>query len=98
MPSSIKGYNNLNYNTAIARRFLKDNLSSLPLTSTYTLGKNVYNIRDKASNKVVGFLGYLVSYSKLPSLVNYIYKKGRVMLYLEKVSMLTYNSRLRARL
>jgi len=78
MPKISKGYNNLTYNTTIARRFLKDNLSSLSLTSTYILGKNIYNIRDKASNKVVGFLGYLVSYSKLPSLVNYIYKKGIV--------------------
>ena len=79
MPTTSKGYNSLKYSTTISRRFLKENLSFLALTSTYTLGKNIYNIRDKASNKVVGFLGYLVSYSKLPSLVNYIYKKGRVV-------------------
>ena len=79
MPTTSKGYNSLNYSTTISRRFLKENLSSLVLTSTYTLEKNVYNKRDKASNKVVGFLGYLVSYNKLSSLVNYIYKKGRVV-------------------
>ena len=79
MSSIKKSYKNLNYSATIARSFLKENLSSLALTSTYLLGKNVYNIRDKASNKVVGFLGYLVSYRKLPSLVNYIYKKGIVV-------------------
>lgn len=79
MPAITKGYKSPSYNTTIARRFLEENLSSLALTSTYILGKNVYNIRDKASNKVVGFLGYLVSSTKLPSLVNYIYKKGIVV-------------------
>ena len=98
MPTTSKGYNSLNYSTTLSRRFLKENLSSLALTSTYTLGKNVYNIRDKASNKVVGFLGYLVSYSKLPSLVNYIYKKGRVVVSFLKVLILIVTFRLRARL
>lgn len=44
MPSISKGYNNLWNSTTIARRFLEENLGALALTSTYTLGKNVYNI------------------------------------------------------
>lgn len=74
--STSRKYNSLVYNTSLARSFIKENLPNLPLTSTYTLGKKVYNIRDIESNKVVGFLGYLVSYNKLPSLVSFLYKKG----------------------
>ena len=59
---------------------------------------NTHISRDKASNKVVGFLGYLVSYSKLPSLVNYIYKKGKVVVSFIKVLILIITFRLRARL
>ena len=80
MSTSTLGFKSLNYNTTLAKEFFKETLSSLLLTFTYTLGKNVFNIRDLASNKVVGFLGYLASYNKLPSLVNYIYSKGKLYL------------------
>ena len=65
------------YNTLEAKEFIKNNLSSLSLISTYTIGRKVYNLRDLESNKVVGFLAYLVNYNKLPSLVNYIYNRSK---------------------
>lgn len=65
------------YNTTIAKDFIKENLPNLSLISTYVLGNKVFNLRDKESNKVIGFLAYLVSYNKLTSLVNYVFNKSK---------------------
>src|SRR5690348_5764952 len=60
-----------------ANSFLYTLLKDTSLISTYKLGKEVYNIRDKASNKVIGFLGSLVSFKKLRSLSSFIKNKAR---------------------
>lgn len=59
-----------------ANSFFKETLRDSSITSTYILGKEVYNIRDRASNRVIGYLGYLVSLDKLTSLINFIARKA----------------------
>lgn len=59
-----------------ANSFFKTKLGDNSITSTYLLGKEVYNIRDIESNRVLGYLGNLVNLEKLNSLVFYIIKKA----------------------
>ena len=63
-------YKNKNYKKA--NYFFKTILEDSNIISTYKVGLEVYNIRDKTSNKVIGFLGYLISLEKLKSLTSYI--------------------------
>ena len=54
------------------RTILRDNT----ITSTSSIGKEVYNIKDKASSKNIGYLGFLVNKDKLDSLSSYILNLG----------------------
>jgi len=71
-----KAKENYKYSLNKAKSFFISTLRDRSITSTFIVGKEVYNIRDKDSNKVLGFLGYLVFLNKLNSLVNYITRKA----------------------
>lgn len=71
--ASSKSYNEL---VKKANYFYSTTLEDTSIISTYLLGKKVYNIRHKKSNKVLGYLAYLVSIDRLESLVNYILRKA----------------------
>lgn len=59
-----------------ANTFIRKNLKDFTTISTFKLGKEVYNLRDKDSNKVIGYLGYLVAKEKLASLSSFIANIG----------------------
>lgn len=56
--------------------FFKTNLKDNSIKSTTKLGKEVYNIKDKVSNRDLGYLGFLVNLEKLDSLSSYILNLG----------------------
>lgn len=55
-----------------ANYFLKSTLKDYSTISTFKVGKEVYNLRDKETNKVIGYLGFLLSKEKLNSLSSFI--------------------------
>ena len=80
--SFYKDYYNNNYNSFnkynkkpnlySINKYFHNTLEDTSITSTYRVGNEVYNIRDKSSNKILGFIGYLTSKNKLDSLARFI--------------------------
>jgi hypothetical protein len=87
-------------------KFLSTIIKDSSIISTYIIGKEVYNIRDKASNKAIGYLGYLVSKDRLKSLIGFILNKALsanklsfiILIYYPKedsIYYLIYNKKIR---
>ena len=74
-PSNFKAFNKVNKVTR-ANSFFKAILRDNSITSTISIGKEVYNIKDKESSVTLGYLGFLVNKDKLNSLSSYIINLG----------------------
>jgi len=77
-PNNFKTFNRVNKENSIIRAtsFFKTILRNNSIISTTSIGKEVYNIKDKETSIMLGYLGFLVNKEKLNSLSSYIINLG----------------------
>ena len=77
-PNNFKTFNRVNKENSIIRAtsFFKTILRNNSIISTTFIGKEVYNIKDKETSIMLGYLGFLVNKEKLNSLSSYIINLG----------------------
>ena len=77
-PYNFKTFNKDNKINSVIRAttFFKTTLRDNSILSTTSIGKEVYNIKDKETSIILGYLGFLVNKEKLNSLSSYIINLG----------------------
>jgi hypothetical protein len=77
-PNNFKTFNRVNKENRVIRAssFFKTILRDNSILSTTSIGKEVYNIKDKETSIILGYLEFLVNKEKLNSLSSYIINLG----------------------